>query len=304
LGTSFELAEGSYAAGAIQVRQTDVAGNVGPVTDLNPGNELVVDTTAPDAATVALAADTGASSEDFITSNRTVNVTGVEASATWEYSINAGENWIPGVGTSFDLAEGSYAANAIQIRQMDAAGNVSEVSVLNPGNELVVDTTAPAAATVALAADTGASAEDFITSNGTVNVAGVEAGATWEYSTDGGVAWVAGLGTSFELAEGSYAAGAIQVRQTDVAGNVGEVSILNPDEVLVVDTTAPDALGINLAEDTGTLGDFITSNGTVNVTGLEAGATWEYSINAGDNWIPGIGTSFDLAEGSYVANAI
>jgi hypothetical protein len=35
--------------------------------------------------------------------------------------------------------------------------------------------------------------------------------------------------------------------------------------------------------------------------GLEAGATWEYSLNGGNSWINGSGSSFVLADGSYGA---
>ena len=50
-------------------------------------------------------------------------------------------------------------------------------------------------------------------------MSGLESGATWEYTTDGGTTWNAGIGTSFTLAEGSYGATDVQVRQTDTAGN-------------------------------------------------------------------------------------
>src|SRR5439155_7948139 len=45
--------------------------------------------------------------------------------------------------------------------------------------------------------------------------------ASWEYSLNGGTSWNAGTGTSFNMAsDTTYAAGAIQVRQTDIAGNL------------------------------------------------------------------------------------
>jgi hypothetical protein len=53
-----------------------------------------------------------------------------------------------------------------------------------------------------------------------VTVSGLEDGATWDYSTDGGQSWKKGSGLSFDLPEGSYVPGSIQVRQTDKAGNV------------------------------------------------------------------------------------
>ncbi|EMD98731.1 type 1 secretion target domain-containing protein, partial [Stutzerimonas stutzeri NF13] len=52
-----------------------------------------------------------------------------------------------------------------------------------------VDTTAPAAPTVSLTSDTGASGSDGITNNGALTIGGTETGATVEYSTDGGQTW-------------------------------------------------------------------------------------------------------------------
>src|SRR5690606_2374028 len=54
-----------------------------------------------------------------------------------------------------------------------------------------------------------------------------EDGASWEYSLDGGDNWEDGTGTSFELPVGEYAAGDVQVRQTDAANNTGPASQLD-----------------------------------------------------------------------------
>ncbi|MDH2448979.1 hypothetical protein, partial [Cobetia sp. 2AS] len=75
------------------------------------------------------------------------------------------------------------------------------------------------APSLALTTDTNIT-DDGITSNGEVTVSDLEADASWEYSLDGGSNWIAGTGTTFTLAEGSYADGVVQIRQTDVAGNV------------------------------------------------------------------------------------
>jgi FG-GAP repeat len=99
--------------------------------------------TAAAAPNLALATDSGSSSSDFITNTRTVNVTGLETGATWEFSLNGGSTWSVGTGTSFTTAaNATYAASAIQVRQTDTAGNTSTAAG-NP-QTWVVDTTAPA----------------------------------------------------------------------------------------------------------------------------------------------------------------
>ncbi|WP_129591375.1 Ig-like domain-containing protein [Salinicola tamaricis] len=290
-GTSFELAEGTYADGDVQVRQTDVAGNISPVDSLGP---ITVDLSAPTAPTISLANDTGADIADGITSDATVNITDLEANATWEYSTDGGTTWTMGTGASFELAEGTYADGDVQVRQTDVAGNVSATDSLGP---ITIDLSAPTAPTLSLANDTGADITDGITNDATVTVDALEPNATWEYSTDGGTTWSSGTGTSFELAEGTYADGDVQVRQSDVAGNVSPAGNLGP---VVVDLSEPTAPTISLANDTGAdITDGITNDATVNVTDLEANATWEYSTDGGTTWTMGTGASFELAEGTY-----
>ena len=296
-GTSFTLAAGTYAANAVQVRQTDVAGNTSAVG--GNATALVVDASAA-APSLTLAADTGSNTSDGITRTGTVNVTGLEAGATWTFSTNGGTSFAAGTGSSFTLPAGSYAAGAVRVVQTDAAGNISTAG--SNAASLTVDATAPAALTAALANDSGSSGSDGITSQGVVNVSGLETGATWEFSTDSGASFSAGTGTSFTLATGSYAANAVQVRQTDVAGNTGTAGRIGTAITVDVAAAAP---GLALASDTGSSNsDGITSTGTVNVSGLEEGATWQFSTNGGTSFAPGTGASFTLAAGNYAAGAV
>ena len=457
-GTSFDLSSGNYGAGSILVRQSDIAGNTSANGQLGA---VSIDNSAPTAPSLALAADTGSSNSDGITNNGKVNVTGLEAGASWQYSTNAGVSWLAGTGTSFDLSSGNYGAGSILVRQSDIAGNTSIAASLgsgdslqpgletgsikylssnghyyeyvpggftwsqardlaasktfngatgylatitsaaenaflanlrngdawigasdadtegvwkwvtgpetrivfwnggkdgsaaagqyanwqpgrepnNAGNEdfahmwgggywndregngtagyfveyggsstysnelsVTIDAAAPTVPILALASDTGSSNSDGITNNGKVNVTGLEAGASWLYSTDAGISWLAGTGTSFDLSSDSYGAGSILVRQSDIAGNTSDNGQLG---AITIDTSAPTALSLALAADTGSsTSDGITNNGTVNVTGLEAGASWQYSTDAGVSWLAGTGTSFDLSSGNYGAGSI
>jgi hypothetical protein len=226
-GTSFTLAAGSYAANAVEIRQTDIAGNVSSTTNLAAItiDQMVV----PPAA--ALHADTGSSGSDRITSNGQIDVTLASDVASWQYSADGGSTWTTGSSTSFTLAAGSYAANAVEIRQTDIAGNVS--STTNLAAITVDQMVLPPAA--ALHADTGSSGSDRITSNGQIDVTLASDVASWQYSVDGGSHWTTGSGTDFTLAAGSYAANAVEVRQTDIAGNVSTTNLA----AITVDTMAP-----------------------------------------------------------------
>ncbi|MBJ9986423.1 type I secretion protein, partial [Acinetobacter sp. S40] len=87
--------------------------------------------------TLNLATDTGTSNTDHITNNGTINVSGLEQNATWEYRVNGG-SWQQGTGSSFTLNEGVYAS--VEVRQTDSAGNTSAITNLGA---VTVDTTPP-----------------------------------------------------------------------------------------------------------------------------------------------------------------
>ncbi|WP_175767109.1 Ig-like domain-containing protein [Burkholderia ambifaria] len=260
--TSFSAVEG---LNNVQVRQIDVAGNTSSATSFS----FTLDTSAA-APGVALTTDSGSSATDHVTNVGTLNLTGVETGATVEYSIDGGHTW----STSFNAVEG---VNNVQVRQTDVAGNTSSATSLS----FTLDTSA-AAPGVALTTDSGSNATDHITNVGTLNLAGVETGATVEYSTDGGHTW----NTSFNAVEG---VNDVQVRQTDVAGNTTDPTSFS----FTLDTSAA-APGVALTTDSGSNAtDHITNVGTLNLTGVETGATIEYSTDGGHTW----NTSFNAIEG-------
>jgi hypothetical protein len=71
--------------------------------------------------------DTGLLNNDGVTSNGVITVSDLEVGSTWKYTTN-GSDFQDGSNNSFTLEEGTYAANTIQIKQTDAAGNVSDIS--------------------------------------------------------------------------------------------------------------------------------------------------------------------------------
>ncbi|WP_288365919.1 Ig-like domain-containing protein [uncultured Marinobacter sp.] len=236
----------------VVVSSTDDAGNT---VDSTAVSSHVVDTVAPDAPTVSLTNDTGADDEDSVSNDATLTMT-AEAGSTVEVfngetSLGPAQEDPDNAGTfTFEptgLTDGSYTLTAIAT---DAAGNTSAGS----GGIAVTLDTAASPPTLALVNDTGVSGSDGVTSDGALAVSGLEAGATWEYSVDGGENWVEGNGTGFSLDEGDYADGDVQVRQTDAAGNLstpGSLGAVTVDQTLpevVIDATALNNLELGQTE--------------------------------------------------------
>ncbi|MBD2221137.1 hypothetical protein H6G33_29620, partial [Calothrix sp. FACHB-1219] len=227
-----DLADGDYQFRAVV---SDAAGNTSNSNVIS----VTVDNTAPTAGTLSLDnfTDSGASNSDNITTDQTfdLSLTGNEASSTisYEVSTDGGTEWTETTASQTDLADGDYQFRAVV---SDAAGNTSNSDVIS----VTVDNTVPAPS-FALATDSGSAGNDGITNIGTVNVSGIEANATWQYSTDSGSTWSAALPsstTSFILASGTYAAGTIRVRQTDLVGNTTDTPSQNA-FAITVDTLAP-----------------------------------------------------------------
>lgn len=124
-----------------------------------------------------------------------------------------------------------------------------------------------------------------ISVSGTIYVANLESGARWEYSRDRGQNWVTGSGNQFALPVGTYPVDAIQIRQTDEAGNISLTS--RSSSILVVDATTPIL---------GTTGDD-TLNGTSAANALFAGAGVDalYGRDGNDKLYGGAGS--DLLSG-------
>ena len=51
-------------------------------------------------------------------------------------------------------------------------------------------------------------------------------------------------------------------------------------------------------------GSSLNNSGQISVGGIESGATWEYSLDAGKTWLAGSGNKITLAEGSYAPGTI
>ena len=208
---------------------TNALGNTG-----HASKTVLIDTVAaalspPD---LIAASDSGSSSADKITNVTTPTVAGggAEADATVTlYDTNGtvlGTAVADGSGhwsiTSSPLSDGGHKLTATQF---DLAGNTSAISA---ALSVTIDTTPAAPPGVLLAHDTGSSASDHITQSGALTISGIETGAFVEYSTDGGTHW----SSSFTAVEG---ANTVQIRQTDVAGNISSATTFS----FTLDTVNP-----------------------------------------------------------------
>ncbi|MDQ9026540.1 Ig-like domain-containing protein, partial [Acinetobacter gerneri] len=264
------LSEGSHD---VSVTAKDPAGN----SSVNPAEgTVVIDTTPPTGLIVSFEEDTGLAG-DGITSNGTINVTGVEDDANWSYSTDGGLSWTPGTGGSFELDEGTY--QDVQVKQQDAAGNEEIVDF----GKVVIDKTAPTGLSAQLADDTGFSNSDGITQNGLVNVTGIEEGATWSYSLNGGQSWIKGEGTSFTVPAGTSN---VVIKQTDAAGNTSDLVSLGN---ITVDTTKP-VLTITSPSLTNDVTPTITGTAEANATvtviiASSSNNTFTATVNADSNGV-------------------
>ena len=183
---------------------------------------------APDEQDIqATEADSQASTADNQTiveaapSAETAQVTGVSA----EESDAMSEDGFAGISTSTWLwGLGGVGAAALALGGSDPA---------------------PAAPSVSLSTDTGV-AGDGITSEAVFTVSGLEDGATWEYSTDGGSLWTTGSGTSFTVSgDGNYS---VVVRQETSKQSENSAAIS-----VTIDTASPIVQSLSADSSTNTL---------------------------------------------------
>jgi hypothetical protein len=274
-----------------------------------------VDTTAPTItfSELKFSVDSGSSGTDFVTSSAvqtiTATLSGLISETEIVYgSLDNGATWLDlnnrlaGTSLLWDNVT-LTGSNTLKLKVTDLSGNDGAVT----SQAYVLDTIV-ATPTLTLATDSGTSSGDGITNVGTINVGGLEPGATWRKSTNGGTTWTAGTGSSFVLASGTYAAGSIKVEQTDIAGNIS--SLGTNSVAITVDTTAPavptaDALSTSNTTPTIT-GTATVASGeelTVTVNGITYAAGAGDLILAGTTWELVIPPAHALAIGTYSVTA-
>ncbi len=288
------------ASNTLRVKVSDTAGNDGTVLS----QAYVYDTTAP-ATTfggLALSADTGASSSDFITRTaaQTISATlsGTLAGGDILYgSLDGGATWtdITGKLSGTTLTWNGVtlgSSDTLQLKVVDAAGNEGAVR----SQAYVLDTSAPPTPGTPVLASGSAG----ITNDNTPTFTGTaESGSTvslYDGATLLGTAVATGGTWSFtagSLSDGSHTLTAVS---TDAAGNASAASAALG---ITIDTTAPTTNSTSVPTNgiyyTGDALDFtvnFTEAVTVNTTGgtpriaMVIGATTRYA-----NYVAGSGSS-------------
>ena len=274
------LADADYR---FRAQVTDAAGNSSTSNVI----EVVVDNTVPAAGTLSFAnlTDTGTVNTPPVTQDKAfdLTLTGQEsgASVVYQVSTDGGLNWTTTAANQSNLADADYRFRA---QVTDAAGNSSTSNVI----EVVVDNTVPAAGTLSFAnlTDTGTANTPPVTQDKAfdLTLTGQESGASvvYQVSTDGGLNWTTTAANLSNLADADYR---FRAQVTDAAGNSSTSNVI---EVVVDNAVPAEAVAITaITTDTGTVGDFITSDTTLVVSGTNGtlGAGEKVQISSdGTNW--------------------
>ena len=262
------LTDGVYS---LHVAAIDVAGNVSAASG---SFSLTIDTTPPAAPSTPtlLGSDDSGAVGDGITNVKQPHLTGTAVASTTIELLNAA-NTVIATGTSMAggtysiqptsaLADGVYSLHVVAI---DVGGNVSAVS---GSFSLTIDTTPPAAPSTPtlLGSDDSGTVGDGITNVTQPHLTGTAAAnTTIELLNAANIVYGVGTATaggtysippSIALTDGVYS---FHVVAIDVAGNVGAAS---GSFSLTIDTTppaAPSTPTLLASDDTGTVGDGITT---------------------------------------------
>ena len=253
---------------------------------------LTLDTLAPPAPTVARVGSI-------------VTVSSLQTGTSWSYSVDGGTSWTEGTGTSFTLEPGSYATGAIRVRQTDQNGNAGTASSLAAAD---IGDAPPSVSISSYSTSLHEGQTTLVTFTfSTVPVGFSQSDIVVEHATIGSFTQTTDpkVYTAILTPQAGYEGFATVTIPADSWQNaLGANAAAAQSQPIAIDTLAPGQPVIALAEDTGQPGDNISTNGLVQVSGLENGASWSFSVDNGANWTQGTGSSFTLAAGSYAAGAV
>jgi hypothetical protein len=260
---------------------TDAAGNTAPTNALT----VVMDHALSGAPAVQLVQDTGASATDHITSNGQVKVGGLDATAVWSYSTDAGQTWTASPAATTDgvvLPDLGAGTHSLLVRAFDQVNGTETFSLGSLDYTVLTSVNARLAFQGPDGKDLAATSLLTNTDNYWVNLYGAKNAASvgFQVSDTGADGTWTDAKDSDPLADGTHF---IRYVVTDLAGNTGTTNALEVD----MDKTAPAAPTVAFVNDTGASAtDHVTYSGQVQVDGIEAGAKWQYTDD-GTNWITG-----------------
>ncbi len=281
----------------------DAAGNSG--TGTTDSNNYAIDTQRPTATIVVsdTALTVGESSTVTITFSEAV--TGLDLGdftvANGVLSDLSSSDGITWKATLTPTAGNTSAGNLITLDNsgvQDAAGNTG--ANVTTSNAYAIDTQRPTATIVvndtALAvgesstviitfseAVTGLDVGDFTVANGSLSNL---------MSSDGGLTWTATLTPTAGITDTTNVVTLSNTGYVDTAGNSGTATTAS--NVYAIDTLAPVVPGITLDQATLVNGRQVSPTGLVFISGLEAGGSWQYSLDNGVSWIEGRGNSLKV----------
>jgi hypothetical protein len=239
---------------------------------------VTVDTVAPSAPTISSYSTDSGTVGDGVTNDNTLTFTGTAAAGA-TVSVYDGATFL---GTAIATGSGAWtfttgaltdATHSFSATASDAAGNVSAASSVLA---VTVDTVAPSAPTISTYSSDSGIAGDGITNDNTLTVIGAAtAGSTvsiYDGATLLGSAIANGTGgwsfTTGALADATHS---FTARASDAAGNASAASAALS---VTIDTVAPGAPAIvSFSTDSGTVGDRITNDNTLTLTGTAAASS-------------------------------
>jgi len=286
--TSSALGEGSHT---LTATTTDAAGNTSVAS---AGLSLSIDTTAPTTTitTIAISADTGSATADFITKTAAQDISGtlsanMVSGELVQVSLDNGSTWATattsvGANTWSLGGQTLVSSNTIKVRVTDTAGNSGSTA----SQAYVFDNSAPTASvTTANVSITTNVTTSQSTESGFVYLVSTTASpadyAALEALVSGGTATRASATGAVAAALGTtgLAAGTYKVYAVDAAGNISAastntVTLVNNQLPLITSNGAGATASINLAENT-------TTVTTVNATDADVGQTPAFSLTGG-----------------------
>ncbi|TWA67773.1 putative repeat protein (TIGR02059 family), partial [Azospirillum baldaniorum] len=270
-------------ANPVSATATDAAGN----TSSAGSQSLTIDTTLPDAPTVATALSNSTTPTLTGTAEAGSTVTVTVGGATYTTTATNGGNWSINLATATptagSLTLNANGTNAVSATATDASGNVSA-----PGTQsLVIDTTLPDAPTVATALTNSTTPTLTGTAEAGSTVTVTVGGATYTTTATNGGAWSLNLATATPvtgtLSLNANGTNPVSATATDAAGNISAPGT----QSLTVDTTPPTA-SVLFEDDS--IDAIEQSSAAFTISGGEAGTSFTWTItSAGGGQVTGGG---------------